>query len=392
MNDAHDIKDSLGEALAGLTRWDGPTPALSTIVLADAERGFAGRSGIASLARRPFGRAWKASVGIAAVLVLMGIAATLLTPARVLPSVSARRSVPAGEALSYGRVDADPPPTAGVVLGKTVAGLGESERATGQERRMGTAFAPSEPPRPPSAVEPSDRVLIRKATVELKSADVRAVFLKLGMLVSAAGGEYVEASSLTGQETSLSGSITLRVAASRLSDVLNQIRGLAIVTSETAGGDDVTAQAVDLEARLRNEQRVEAELLDLVGKRQDAPLKDILELRESLSRVRGSIEQLVAQRDRLSKLASLATVLVIVRQDSAPVQREPQTGWEQLSKGMESAWNSGVRGLIESAAFLVRVAVGGLIWWIIVALVGAVVYRIVKGASRAAAAEPAPTE
>jgi len=217
--------------------------------------------------------------------------------------------------------------------------------------------------------------VIRKATVELTTPDVRAAFLKAANLVSAAQGEYVEASTISGRETSLRADLTLRVAASRLSDVLNALRELGEVRSEQTGGEDVTGQVVDIEARLRNEQRVEAELLELLQSRKDAPLDEILEVRSSLASVRRSVEQLTAQRDRLGHLVSLATVLVIIRRGDAPepVQDSGLLGY--FAESCHVAWQAGVRVLVWTVGGVITVVVGGLVWWVLLIIVLLLVRR-----------------
>lgn len=222
----------------------------------------------------------------------------------------------------------------------------------------------------PLGAEPleADRHVVRKATIELETDDVRALFLKAAQLVSEAGGEYVESSSLTGSGRDAQANLTLRVRADRLSDVLNALRQLGTVESEQLSGEDVTAQVVDLEARLRNEQRVEAELLDLLESRQDAPLREILDLRQHLNIVRMSIERLAAQRQRIGRLVTLATVLVIIRPDDAPP--EPKAGLgHYFGNRMLASWGGGLRLLTNTMAGALRLLVGGLLWWVILLIV-----------------------
>jgi hypothetical protein len=215
---------------------------------------------------------------------------------------------------------------------------------------------------------PGERHVIRKATVELLTEDVRAAFLKAALLISEAKGEYVQDSGITGSGEKMQANLTLRVTAERLPEVLNELRQLGEVRSEKTTGEDVTTQVVDLEARLRNEQRVEAELLQLLEKREDSPLKEILELRRTIADVRQTIEQLTAQRERLSRLVSLATVLVIVRPAGAPLPEEPGLGAHFLD-AMGSAWQNGTMFLVNTFAGLVGIIIGGLIWWILLIVV-----------------------
>lgn len=220
---------------------------------------------------------------------------------------------------------------------------------------------------------PAARQVARKATIELLTSDVRTAFLKATYLVQEAGGEYAEDSSLTGSGREMQANVTLRVAAGRLSEVLVELRQLGEVRSERIEGQDVTAQAVDLDARLHNERRVETELLELLSARKDAPLAEILSLRETLARVRASIEQLAAARERLARLVNLATVLVILRAPDAPPPAPSDRGL--LAYGAETlytAWVTGARFLVQSIGLFVSALVGGLPLWILLGVVYAI--------------------
>jgi hypothetical protein len=224
----------------------------------------------------------------------------------------------------------------------------------------------------------TDRQVVRKAQVELLAKDVRAAFLKASHLISEAQGEYVQDSSVTGSGDRVEANLTLRVAATRLADVLNDLRGLGEVRSEQTGGEDVTGQVVDVEARLRNEKQVEAELLKLLESRQNAPLKEILDVRTSLGNVRQTIEQLTAQREKLGRLVSLATVLVIIRPADAPPPKPPPGLAAYLGQSLLDGLHRGALFLINTLATIVGVLVGGLVWWVL--LVAAIL--IVRGYRR----------
>ena len=227
------------------------------------------------------------------------------------------------------------------------------------------------------ADESAARQVIHKATLEFSTPDVAATFAKAQHILRADLGEYIEKSSLTGEGLAAQGQLTLRIASSRLDDAMNQIRLIATVKAESVTGDDVTAQAVDLDARIRNEQKVETEMLQLLESRRGAPLADVLSLREKLSGVRESIERLKGQRDFLTRRVSLATVLVIIRPDGKPPEsKEPVHGLlEQFGTSIGQSWNDGARTLADSLGWFVRVAIGGLAWWL---LVGVAVFAAVR--------------
>ena len=240
-----------------------------------------------------------------------------------------------------------------------------------------------------------DRQIIRKAMIELETVDVRAAFLKAMQLVSAAGGEYMQDSAITGQEERTQANLTLRIAAARLSEVLNELRELGIVRNERLGGEDVTAQIVDLDARLRNEQRVEQEMLDLLEKRTDAPLDEILSLRSHLSGVRQQIETLTTQQKHLARLVDLATILVIIRppveDTSKPEQSEEQTLGAHFRESMSDSWRGGVLFLADTIAGLVSIVIGGLVWWILAIGVILLVRSRLEARSSAASSQGTPS-
>ncbi|MHC4827880.1 MAG: DUF4349 domain-containing protein, partial [Planctomycetota bacterium] len=222
-------------------------------------------------------------------------------------------------------------------------------------------------------------------TIELVTDDVAALFVRCTQLLSEGHGEFIESSSLKGTGVEARANVTLRITTSRLSQVLNDLRQLGTVRSEESRGEDVTSQVVDIEARLSNERRIEAELLELLEKRDDAPLKDVLELRRHISAVRESVEQLAAQQQRLARLTELASVLVIIRPEAAPPEEpDSKTGLgAYFSDKIISSWTGGMRYLADSVAGGVQLLVGGLLWWLILVVVVMTARHYVRQARQA---------
>lgn len=302
-----------------------------------------------------------AAAAAAMILLAIGIASHQRLGAAKLSRAASPRMV-----AGYAPTDELPPAAVdelhAAVAGRHISPSGGAGELAGQ--------GPGTPELTPPVSSPlgDGRQVVRRATIELAVPDVRTAFFKVSHLVSEAHGEYVQDSSLAGHNAQLRGTLTLRVTVGRLSEVLNQLRTLGEVRSENSGGEDVTAQAVDIEARLRNEQRVERELLELLEKRADAPLKEILELRSALAAVRQTIERLAAQRERLAGLVALATVAVMIVPADAPPPEA--TGLAaHFAQTIESAWRGGLTFLVETLAGLLAVLVGGSIWWLVLVVV-----------------------
>jgi 1,4-dihydroxy-2-naphthoate octaprenyltransferase len=94
----------------------------------------------------------------------------------------------------------------------------------------------------------------------------------------------------------------------------------------------------------------------------------VLDLRSAIGQVRRNIEQMTAQRQRLSRLVSLATVLVLIRHDSEADEERATTDetlGEYFGESIGRSWTRGLQYLADSIAFVVRMLIGGLIWWVI---------------------------
>lgn len=221
------------------------------------------------------------------------------------------------------------------------------------------------------------RHVVRKATVELVVGDVRAAFVRANQLVRPARGEYVQDSQSRDRgDGVLEADLVLRVEAGRLGEVLNELRTLGDVRHERTDADDVTGQVVDLDARLRTQRAVEAELLGLLEDRADADLDGVIKVRRELASVREQIERMEGQRQQVGALVRLATVAVVLRQDAEPEpEPEEQTLGAWFGEQMTAAWGGGVRTLLGTLAWFVEVAVGGLVWWVVVIVAFAFAWR-----------------
>lgn len=335
-------------------------------------------------------------IGVAVLIPSLGRARS---SARVSAPMAEQAMTPMDQGLAYRDV---PSIDLKNVLDQGVGGSGVSPFETAKSASSPTpnevadvsSSSPSRTADAPPTPAPPTRYVARKASIDFKApaADIPVVFSKCSFLVSDALGEYVESSSISGTGGGAYATLLLRVQPERLSAIMNDLRKLGEVTSETSGGDDVTARVVDLDARIRNEQRIEAELLELVAKRTDAPLKEILELRTELAKVRGTIESIQSQRATIGRLVSLASVLVNIRADSAAVVKEPDKDslWGYLADRVERSFTGATHALADSIAWLVGVAVAGAVWWLVLIACIVMIARLRRRAIRRAASEPAP--
>jgi hypothetical protein len=168
-----------------------------------------------------------------------------------------------------------------------------------------------------------------------------------------------------------SGTFVLRIPAKRFDRALAQIRGLGEVRSQEVTGDDVTAEFIDFQARLKILQERRALLFRLF---QDANTTDeILRLASQLDDVQLRIEQIQGQIRFINDQVAEATLRVTIAERNAP-HTEPPPDIENPNLG--SSFDLAVQGslrivgaVIVGLGYLIPLTIlAGLIWLVVIAL------------------------
>lgn len=199
------------------------------------------------------------------------------------------------------------------------------------------------------------QLIIYTGSLTLEVADIDAAVNQAAQLITALGG-HVAASQSRDTDGGKSAYVTYRIPAARWAEALAAVKGLAAkVLDENTESEDVTAQVVDLDARLANLRVTETALQSIMDRA--TTITDVLKVQGELTNVRGDIESLTAQRDLLASRAAMATLDVGY---NLPAVAETRIASDKWDPGRE----------VDSAvAALVRVGQGAislLIWLLIV--------------------------
>jgi hypothetical protein len=204
---------------------------------------------------------------------------------------------------------------------------------------------------------PDQQLIVYNGSLDLEVADVNAAVSQAEAVIKGLGG-HVAASRASDTGDSKSAFVTYRIPAERWTDALDGLKGLAKrVVDEQTTSEDVTAQVVDLDARLSNLRSTESALQGIMT--QATTITDVLKVQSELTSVRGEIESLTAQRDLLANRAALATLEVGFNPPPVTEVTQASTGWD-LGKEIDNA-----------LATLVRLGQGALsllIWLLVVVM------------------------
>lgn len=253
----------------------------------------------------------------------------------------------------------DEPAESGV-SSEAVGGLSDNRAA----RPAAKAQEPGAPPPPPGEVardrqgtkapqsSTTNRYIIRRGSVTLQVNQVPEAMDAVGVVARRHGGFVSDSNIQITEGVPPSATLTVRVPSARFDSVMNELKGVGTVRARAINSEDVSVEFVDTQSRIRNLQKEEATILNLLDR--TGKLSEILEVERELSRVRGEIEQAQGRIRQLSALVDLATIEVSLAEQ---VQASSTSPW-QLPTVVQNAWHNAQRELAEAVGTLVT----GTIW------------------------------
>ncbi len=155
---------------------------------------------------------------------------------------------------------------------------------------------------------------------------------------------------------------TLRVPANQLDATLVELKVLGRVDAESQGGEEVTQQYVDLQARLANAKHMEQRLTDILRQR-TGKLSDVLAVEVQIGRVRSEIERMQAEKKELTKQVQFGTLNATVKEDyKAPMQIASPSTSSRFHNAAVDGYRSVVEGFVDVLLFLLSAGPSLLVW------------------------------
>ena len=228
------------------------------------------------------------------------------------------------------------------------------------------------------ALSPRSQMIIHTAQLALTTREFDKTRAQVEVILKNHHGYAGELNVNTpaGAARSLNG--TLRVPATELDAMLNDLKHLGRVEHESQGGEEVTAHYVDLEARLANARNTERRLTDMLRER-TGKLADVLAVEESISTTRGEIEQMEAERKNMANQVDYATIQVTITEEyKASLQVVPVTTWTRISNAAVEGYHSLAEGLISLVLFFVSAGPSLLFWGLLLFFPVRMVWRKIR--------------
>jgi len=218
------------------------------------------------------------------------------------------------------------------------------------------------------------RKVIRTGRIELvvgKYDDARA---KLDVLLATSGG-YIDSTQVNHYQGSVSNAtLVLRLPSATFGSILPKLRELGEITSESTAAADITAQYVDIDARLKSAKALEKRLLELAAER-GGGVEAVLAVERELARVRAEIEGYEGNLRQWNDQIAMSTLTLTMSTQAPAIAAAPSPG---LGDRIRTGFHDSMRALRDFGGWLAISAIAFLPWLILVVpalLLGRRAYR-----------------
>ena len=227
------------------------------------------------------------------------------------------------------------------------------------------------------------RLILKDGQMDLVVEDTDRAIDQITQIAVDSGG-YVLSSESKLQDNYKLATLKLGVPSERFEDVQRRIRTLAVrVVNETASGQDVSDEYVDLESRLSNLEATAARIREFLA--QAKTVEEALKVNAELSKVEDEIEKIKGRMNYLKDRAAYSTLTIglePVRPTPTPTPTATPTptptpaAWRpgETFKSATEVLGSAARGLVDVLIWLAVVVLpflvaSGLIVWLVAWLI-----------------------
>ncbi len=179
-----------------------------------------------------------------------------------------------------------------------------------------------------------EKKIIKTAEVSFGVSDYKKTKSRIEKIIKKYKG-FVLQENESNNSYSIGNSIVIRVPFQNFDSLLNSLEGEADkFESKTINLNDVTEEFIDIEKRLENKRKVEAQYLEILKKAYT--ITDILEVNEHIRVIREEIEAKEGRLKYLSNQVGLSTITLYIHQDYDTVS---YGFFHKIGEALGGGWN-----------------------------------------------------
>ncbi|MBE9068810.1 DUF4349 domain-containing protein [Leptolyngbya cf. ectocarpi LEGE 11479] len=242
---------------------------------------------------------------------------------------------------------------------------------SGAEAVEADASSPVEPPADVAAGQPQ---LIKQAQLSLVVESIDDSLKSASQVIRTHQGDILDLQDNQIEAIERTAYIRIRVPQANLDALLEALGALGTVQQQGLSAEDVSAQIVDAQARLRNLRKSEESLLKIMER--SGEISHVLEVSRELSRVREQIEQIDARVQNLKTQVRYSTVELTL---AAAVASQPVG--RPLGETIGATWREATQSVGDLTVGLMQIGLWLLAYspyLLVVAVASIVGYRTIR--------------
>ncbi len=215
------------------------------------------------------------------------------------------------------------------------------------------------------SVQIPEKVVIKVAELTIEVKDLDNIKKQLDSLLKQYGA-YIQQERLDNYSSGINDYIEIRVRATGFDSLLSGIKQLGKLTYLSISSRDVTANVIDIQARLDTKLKVAQQYKQLL--KRCSTVSEVMEVTEALRRVQEEIESMQARLKYYHSQASYSTIkLTLVEHE--PVYKQISF-WQSLREAFWVSW--------QVFGYFVVVIVASLPFWLVALIIYLVVRKLRK--------------
>ena len=193
-------------------------------------------------------------------------------------------------------------------------------------------------PTPPPATHEISKKIIHTADIRFKVDDLRKAEMSIKARVQAMGG-YISNTNQYRHSGNLDNSWTIRIPAEKFETFLGDVEKESVYTdSKNVSAEDVTAEYVDNDLRIKSKQKVFERYLELL--KQAKNVEEIMAVEEQIRVIREEIEAKEGRQKFLNDQVSYSTVTLNFYQETETSFAPEQPFYVKIWKNFVEGWSS----------------------------------------------------
>jgi negative regulator of sigma E activity len=201
---------------------------------------------------------------------------------------------------------------------------------------------------------PTAPMIARTASLKISAKDFQSARAGVDRIIANFHGfaASMTINNAVGEPQSLNAE--LHFPAAQCDAALAALKALGRVEQEQQGGEEVTAQVVDLDARLKNARETETRLQDIL-KTRTGKVSDVLEVENQIAETRQNIEQMEGERKALHNRITFSAITLDLHEEyQASLETTAPSAGRRIRNAVVDGFRSAAEGSIGLLVFLLN--------------------------------------